>query len=71
MFVLKSRNARRREDSGAPATDASENEDGKIAGAQLDPVSAYTWYLAEKAAAPMLEQIEEGKKNISQAMSPQ
>jgi len=30
------------------------------------------WYLlAEKTAAPMIEQIEEGKKNISQTMSPQ
>jgi hypothetical protein len=30
------------------------------------------WYLlAEKTAAPMLEQIETGKKNISQTMSPQ
>jgi len=47
-------------------------EDGQIAGAQSDPVSAYTWYLlAERTAAPMLEQIEEGKKNISRKMSPQ
>jgi hypothetical protein len=30
------------------------------------------WYLlAEKTAAPMLEQIEEGKKNISRTMFPQ
>jgi hypothetical protein len=30
------------------------------------------WYLlAERMAAPMLEQIEEGKKSISQTMSPQ
>ena len=30
------------------------------------------WYLlAEKTAAPMLEQIAEGKKTISQKMSPQ
>ncbi len=50
--MLKSRNARRREDSGAPATDASENEDGKIAGAQLDPVSAYTWYPRRKSGGP-------------------
>jgi DNA-binding NarL/FixJ family response regulator len=47
-------------------------KDGQIAGAQPDPVSAYMWYLlAEKTAAPMLEQIEEGKKNISRKMSPQ
>jgi DNA-binding NarL/FixJ family response regulator len=47
-------------------------EDGQIAGAQPDPVSGYMWYLlAEKTAAPMLEQIEEGKKNISRTMSPQ
>jgi len=45
--------------------------DDQLAGAQPDPVAAYTWYLlAEKATAPMLEQIEEGKKNISQSMSP-
>jgi len=30
------------------------------------------WYLlAEKMAAPLVEQIEEGKKNIRQTMSPQ
>src|ERR1017187_2546668 len=47
-------------------------KDGQIAGAQPDPVSAYTWYLvAEKTATPMLGQIEEGKKNISRSMSPQ
>jgi DNA-binding NarL/FixJ family response regulator len=47
-------------------------EDGEIAGAQPDPVSAYKWYLlAEKMAAPMLDQIEKGKKNIIQTMSPQ
>jgi hypothetical protein len=35
-------------------------------------VSAYMWYLlAEKAAVPMLDQIEQGKKNIHQTMSPQ
>ncbi len=49
-----------------------ENKDGPISGAQADSVSAYMWYLlAEKAAAPMLEQIAEGKKNISRKMSPQ
>jgi DNA-binding NarL/FixJ family response regulator len=52
-------------------------EDGKIEGSentahQPDPVSAYTWYLlAEKMAAPMLEQIEAGKKNIRLTMSSQ
>jgi DNA-binding NarL/FixJ family response regulator len=52
-------------------------EDGKLqdsenAARQPDPVSAYTWYLlAEKTAAPMLEQIEAGKKNIRLTMSPQ
>jgi DNA-binding NarL/FixJ family response regulator len=45
--------------------------DGQIADARPDSVSAYTWYLlAEKTAAPMLEQIEEGKKNLSRTMSP-
>jgi DNA-binding NarL/FixJ family response regulator len=35
-------------------------------------VSAYMWYLlAEKAATPMLEQIEAGKKSTAQTMSPQ
>jgi DNA-binding NarL/FixJ family response regulator len=48
------------------------NGDSPIAGAQPDPVSAYTWYLlAEKTAAPILEQIAEGKKNISGKMSHQ
>jgi DNA-binding NarL/FixJ family response regulator len=47
-------------------------EDGQSAGAPPDSVSAYMWYLlAEETAAPMLEQIEEGKKNISRTMSPQ
>jgi len=47
-------------------------EDGESAGAPPDSVSAYMWYLlAEETAAPMLEQIEEGKKNISRTMSPQ
>ena len=37
-----------------------------------DSVSAYMWYLlAEKAAAPMLEQIEAGKRNIRETMSAQ
>ena len=49
-----------------------QNKDGQISGAQPDSVSAYMWYLlAEKTAAPMLEQIAEGKKTISQKMSPQ
>ena len=49
-----------------------QNKDSQIAGAQPDSVSAYMWYLlAEKTAAPMLEQIAEGKKTIGQRMSPQ
>ena len=49
-----------------------QTNDGSIEGAQPNSVSAYMWYLlAEKTAAPMLEQIEEGKKNISRSMSPQ
>ena len=49
-----------------------QNKDGQIAGTQPDSVSAYMWYLlAEKTAAPMLEQIAEGKKTIGQTMSPQ
>ena len=52
--------------------DVQDNEDAQIAGFQPASVSAYMWYLlAEKKAAPMLEQIEEGKKNISGTMSPQ
>ena len=47
-------------------------EDGQIVGTQPDSVTAYMWYLlAEKTAAPMLEQIAEGKKTISRKMSPQ
>jgi DNA-binding NarL/FixJ family response regulator len=42
------------------------------AGTQADPVSAFMWYLlAEKTAAPLLEQIENGKKNVSRMMSPE
>ncbi len=47
-------------------------DDGRIVGAQPDSVTAYMWYLlAEKKVTPMLEQIGEGKKNISRTMSPQ
>ncbi|MGD0792477.1 MAG: response regulator transcription factor [Terriglobales bacterium] len=52
--------------------DVQNNEDRQIAGFQPASVSAYMWYLlAEKKAAPILEQIEEGKKNIRLTMSPQ
>ncbi len=52
--------------------DVRDTEDGQNPGFQPASVSAYMWYLlAEKAATPMLEQIEEGKNNISQTMSPQ
>ncbi len=50
--------------------DDGRNDDGQFAGAPPDPVSAYAWYLlAETTAAPMLEQIAAGKKNISRTMS--
>jgi len=52
--------------------DFPNNTDGQIAGFQPASVSAYMWYLiAERTAAPMLKQIEEGKNKISQTMSPQ
>src|SRR5271170_6611940 len=52
--------------------DLQGNGDGQNAGFQAASVSAYMWYLlAEKAATPMLGQIEEGKKNICQTMSSQ
>ena len=52
--------------------DVQDNEDGQIARFQPASVSAYMWYLlAEKKAAPMLEQIKEGKKTIGRTMSPQ
>jgi DNA-binding NarL/FixJ family response regulator len=52
--------------------DVQDTEDGHNTGFQPASVSAYMWYLlAEKAATPMLEQIEEGKNNIRQTMSPQ
>jgi DNA-binding NarL/FixJ family response regulator len=39
---------------------------------QSDPVSAYMWYLlAERTAASMREQIEEGMNNLTRIMSPQ
>jgi DNA-binding NarL/FixJ family response regulator len=48
----------------------SHRKAGQPADAQRDPVSAYAWYLlAEKNAAPMLEQIENGKKIVRQLMS--
>jgi len=47
-------------------------KDTLVAGTPADPVSAYMWYLlAEKAAAPMLEQIAAGKKNVRETMSAQ
>jgi DNA-binding NarL/FixJ family response regulator len=47
-------------------------KDTLVAAAPADPVSAYMWYLlAEKATAPMLEQIAAGKKNVRQTMSAQ
>jgi DNA-binding NarL/FixJ family response regulator len=52
--------------------DVQEHEGPQNPGLQPASVSAYMWYLlAERMAAPMLEQIEEGKKSISQTMSPQ
>jgi DNA-binding NarL/FixJ family response regulator len=52
--------------------DVQDHEGPQNTGLQPASVSAYMWYLlAERMAAPMLEQIEEGKKNISQTMSPQ
>lgn len=52
--------------------DFQDTEDGQNTGFQPASVSAYMWYLlAEKAATPMLEQIEEGKKSIRRTMSPQ
>jgi DNA-binding NarL/FixJ family response regulator len=52
--------------------EVQDNDDELNTGFQPASVSAYMWYLlAEKTAAPMLEQIEEGKKNISQTMSRQ
>jgi len=52
--------------------DVQNIDDRQIAGFQPASVSAYMWYLlAEKKTAPMLEQIEEGKKTIGRTMSPQ
>jgi len=52
--------------------DVPGSPDGQNTGIQPASVSAYMWYLlAEKMAAPLVEQIEEGKKNIRQTMSPQ
>ncbi|HEY6345117.1 MAG TPA: LuxR C-terminal-related transcriptional regulator, partial [Bryobacteraceae bacterium] len=48
------------------------DNDGQNPGLQPASVSAYMWYLlAERAASPMLGQIEAGKKNIRETMSPQ
>jgi DNA-binding NarL/FixJ family response regulator len=52
--------------------DVQNTEDGQNTGFQPASISAYMWYLlAEKAVTPMLEQIEDGKKNISPTLSPQ
>lgn len=52
--------------------DVQDTENEQNTGFQPASVSAYMWYLlAEETASPMLEQIEEGKKSISQTMSPQ
>lgn len=52
--------------------DVSGNAEGEIPDSQAASISAYMWYsLAERTAAPMLEQIETGKKNIRTTMSPQ
>src|SRR5208282_2652216 len=52
--------------------DVQDDGDGQNAGFQHACVSAYMWYLlAEKAATPMLGQIEEGKNVVSRNMSPQ
>jgi DNA-binding NarL/FixJ family response regulator len=52
--------------------DVHDNEHGPIAGAQPASVSAYMWYLlAERTAAPLLGQIEAGKRNIRRSMFPQ
>ena len=43
-----------------------------VDGDPQDRVFAYMWYLlAEKAAAPLLERIEEGKESVRRDMSPQ
>lgn len=45
---------------------------GQNNGHAFDPTSAYMWYLvAEKTAASMRRQVEEGKKNLRQTMSSQ
>ncbi len=50
----------------------SKNKGGIIGEYQPASVSAYMWYLlAEKTAAPLLDQIEAGKKNAAQTMSPE
>ncbi|MGD0508433.1 MAG: response regulator transcription factor [Terriglobales bacterium] len=52
--------------------DVPDSEDGQNRGFQPACITAYMWYLlAEKAATPMLGQIEEGKNDISQTMSHQ
>jgi DNA-binding NarL/FixJ family response regulator len=49
----------------------SQSNDGRLASAPPDPVSAYTWYLlAEKTTAPILDRIELGMTKIRQSMSP-
>ncbi len=52
--------------------DVQDSEEGENTGLQPASVSAYMWYLlAEKKAARMLEQIEEGKEKMRQTMSSQ
>lgn len=47
-------------------------DDAEISGLQPASVTAYMWYLlAEKTAAQTLEQIEAGKKNTAQTLTPE
>jgi DNA-binding NarL/FixJ family response regulator len=56
----------------AEIKDGGNNGEAHKPGFQPASVTAYMWYLlAGKMAAPMLEQIEEGKKNARLMMSPQ
>jgi DNA-binding NarL/FixJ family response regulator len=51
--------------------DLANGADKQRPGVQPASVSAYVWYLlAEKTAAPMLERVQEGKKNAQLSLTP-
>ena len=52
--------------------DVADHSNGNGGAVQPTSISAYMWYLlAERTVTPMLEQIQQGKNNVRQSMTPQ